>query len=239
MKAILFDLDGTLLPMDTEAFIKNYTKELAPKVAHIVEPDQFIKALWTGTEAMMSNKDAAKTNETVFMNAFLPIAEVEKDEIWPVLDNFYNYDFASFSYLTSPTSSAREIVNTALTKGYKVAIATNPVFPKVAIEHRLEWAGLKDLPLDHVTYYENSYYTKPHTEYYQSIAEELGVNTNDCVMVGNDKQEDMAAGNCGMKTYLVHGHVIDRGTDSFAVNDEGTLEQLTKDISDNTGIFKT
>lgn len=239
MKAILFDLDGTLLPMDTEAFISNYMKELAPKVKHIVEPEKFLKALWAGTEAMMKSRDSLKSNEAVFTDTFLPLAEVEKEEIWPTLNHFYENEFSSFSYLTSPTIEAREVVNAALKKGYKVAIATNPVFPKRAIEHRLEWAGLADLPLDVVTYYENSYYTKPHKEYFQSIAETLQVNPEECVMTGNDRQEDMAAAETGMKTYLVKGCVIDRGNPEYPVNAEGDLSELKNDIIYSKGLFQS
>lgn len=239
MKAILFDLDGTLLPMDTEVFISHYMKALAPKVGHIVEGEKFIKALWAGTQAMMTSRDGNKSNETVFTETFLPLAGVEKEDIWPVLDQFYENDFNSFSYLTSPSAEAKQVVQSAIDKGYKVAIATNPVFPKRAIEHRLAWAGLAEVPLEKVTYYENSYFTKPHKEYYQAIADELNVHPSDCIMAGNDMQEDMAAAETGMQTYLVEGHVIDRGAPMFPVHDKGTLAQLKKDIVKETGLFKT
>jgi FMN phosphatase YigB (HAD superfamily) len=238
IKAVLFDLDGTLLPMNTEAFIAQYTKSLAPKVSHIVEPEIFLKALWSGTEAMMKNKEKYKTNEQVFTETFLPLINKEKEEIWPALNQFYEEEFPKFAPLTAPVPEARKVVEAALKKGYKVAVATNPVFPSRAIEHRLEWAGVKDLPIDLVTVYENSSYTKPHREYYEWIAGKLGVQPEECIMAGNDKQEDMAASTAGMTTYLVEGHVIDRGNTEFPIHDQGTLAHLKNHIEQDTGIFE-
>ena len=55
-KAILFDLDGTLLPMDNNVFVKGYFKELAKKLSPIgLEPDKLIETVWAGTKAMVKN----------------------------------------------------------------------------------------------------------------------------------------------------------------------------------------
>ena len=46
IKTILFDLDGTLLPMDQEAFVNAYTKLLAMyMVPYGYDPQLLIKAL--------------------------------------------------------------------------------------------------------------------------------------------------------------------------------------------------
>lgn len=237
-KAILFDLDGTLLPMDTELFVKNYVKELAPKVAHILHPDEFVKALFSGTEAMMRNLDPNKTNEQVFEERFLALTNLNKEAIWPVLDKFYVETFPTFSHMSSPSPLGRKIVEEAIDQGYQVAVATNPVFPKAAIYHRLTWAELDDLPFEMVTVYEESAFTKPHAQYYQAIAEKIGVNPEECLMVGNDKQEDMAASITGMKTFLVEGYVIDRGEPVYSVDDQGTLEDLYEKLKKKEGLFK-
>ena len=48
VKNILFDLDGTLLPMDQERFAHSYTKRLAAYMApYGYDPELLIKALWT------------------------------------------------------------------------------------------------------------------------------------------------------------------------------------------------
>ncbi|MGJ9381948.1 HAD family hydrolase [Salipaludibacillus sp. CF4.18] len=237
-KAILFDLDGTLLPMDTNMFVENYVKELAPKVAHIISPDEFVKALFAGTEAMMRNLDPEKTNEKVFEETFLELTTLTREEIWPTLNDFYENTFPSFSPMCAPTPLARIVVEEAINQGYRVAVATNPVFPKAAIYHRLKWANIDDLPFDLVTVYEQSSFTKPHPQYYQAICDQIGFDPKECIMIGNDKQEDMAASQTGMKTYLVEGCVIDRGEPVFSIDDSGSLEDLYESIKNNEGMFQ-
>lgn len=237
VKVILFDLDGTLLPMDTDAFVKGYLKHLAPRVAHIIDPQQFLKALWAGTEAMMRNLEFEKTNEHVFEETFLQLTNLKKEDIWPTLDDFYANIFPTLSHLCCPTPMARQVVEEAIKQGYRVAIATNPVFPKAAIYERLRWAGIADLPFEVVTVYENSAFTKPHGQYYQEISRQLGVQPTECLMVGNDKQEDMSAAQIGMKTFLVEGNVIDRGEPIYPINDHGTLEQLYEKLTKKKGLF--
>lgn len=236
-KVILFDLDGTLLPMDTEKFIHNYIKELSKYVSHLVDPKEFVNALWKGTEAAIRNLDGSVTNEQVFEKTFLELLSINREEIWPTLDEFYEKVFPTFSYLCKPTPMARQVVEEAIQQGFKIVVATNPVFPKVAIDHRLSWAGVIDLPFEHVTVYENSTFTKPHVQYYQSICDKLNVDPKNCIMVGNDKQEDLPASQIGMKTFLVEGYIIDRGEPDFPVDDQGSLEELYEKIKNRQGIF--
>lgn len=236
-KTIMFDLDGTLLPMDTETFIHTYIKELSEYVSHLVDPKQFVHALWKGTEAVIKNLDEKITNEKVFEETFLNLLSIKREEIWPILDDFYEKVFPNFSYLSKPTPIARKVVEEAVEKGFKVVVATNPVFPKVAIDHRLKWAGVIDLPFEHITVYENSTFTKPHVQYYQAICDKLNVNPENCIMVGNDVQEDMVASKLGMKTFLVEGYVIDRGEPAYRIDDKGTLEELYEKINNRQGIF--
>lgn len=237
-KVLLFDLDGTLLPMDTDLFVETYIRELAGKVSHIVEPNTFVKALWGGTKAMVQNFEREKTNEMVFEETFLSMSGLEKHDIWPTLNEFYEAIFPTFSYLCQPTPLGRNVVEEAIKQGYRVAVATNPLFPKAAIYHRLTWAGIEDLPFELVTVYEESIYTKPHKQYYQHICETLGVEAEDCVMIGNDKQEDMVASQIGMKTFLVEGCVIDRGEPVYPIDEQGTLEELLEKITKRQGVFK-
>ncbi|QOY35638.1 HAD family hydrolase [Anaerobacillus isosaccharinicus] len=237
-KVILFDLDGTLLPMDTDAFVKGYLKHLAPKVASIIAPEHFLKCLWAGTEAMMRNIEAEKTNEHVFEETFLELTKLKKEDIWPTLDDFYTNVFPTLSHLCSPTPLARQVVEEAVKQGYRIAVATNPVFPKAAIYERLRWAGIEDMPFEVVTFYENSSFTKPHAQYYQEICDRLEVEPSECLMVGNDKQEDMAASQIGMKTFLVEGYIIDRGEPSYPINEQGTLEQFYVSLMKRQGLFE-
>ena len=88
-------------------------------------------------------------------------------------------------------------------RGVRVALATNPIFPRIATEQRIRWAGLA--PEDFVLYttYENSPFCKPNPDYYREVARTLGVQPEECLMVGNDATEDLAAREAGMDVFLL------------------------------------
>ena len=51
---VLFDLDGTLLPMDLEVFIQAYFGKIAARMASYgYEPKKLIESIWRGTGAMV------------------------------------------------------------------------------------------------------------------------------------------------------------------------------------------
>ena len=66
-KAILFDLDGSLLPLDEKGFIKIYFGGVSKRFEDKYNSQEFLDALWKGTLAMMNN-DGSDTNENVLEN---------------------------------------------------------------------------------------------------------------------------------------------------------------------------
>lgn len=238
IKACLFDLDGTLLPMDLDHFVEMYLKALAPHTAHVLPPDKLIPAIWQATKAMIESDEGNLTNEQVFEREFLKLTGLQKEEIWPLFLHFYEEEFPRLKEHATYEPLARQVMEAALSQGYKVAVATNPVFPKAAIYERLRWAGVADLPLEMVTVYEETHYCKPRPEYYVEVAECLGVKPDECVMIGNDMQEDMVASTVGMKTFYLDQCRIDRGQPVYPVDQEGTLSDLLQAIQTGTGVFK-
>ena len=85
--------------------------------------------------------------------------------------------------------------------GYRVALATNPIFPHMATENRIRWAGLVPEDFEIYTTYEASTFCKPNPAYYLEVARTLGVKPEECLMVGNDATEDMAAREVGMDVF--------------------------------------
>ncbi len=224
-KAILFDLDGTLLPLDMDKFVQEYFKRLSSYCAQIVEPQKFIKELLTATQLMIKNPGHF-TNEDVFMRAFLPAINQEKTKMEPLFEKFYREEFPKLKGQLQNTILASRIVAKAVEKGYKIVLATNPLFPQLAIQHRMEWAGVKNYPWELVTSYENFYSAKPNIAYFQEIADKIGLEPQECLMVGNDVQEDMVASEIGMGTFLVTDYLIDRQVRKYQVQNEGTLLEL-------------
>ncbi len=203
-QAILFDLDGTLLPMDYERFMKGYFKLLTKAASvHGYTYETLIPAMWKGVSAMVKN-DRSKLNRDAFWQVF---AEIFGDEVYshiPTFDAFYSTDFLKAKEFTEPNPLAKEAVRLAREKAEKVVLATNPLFPEEAIKARLGFIGLEMSDFDLVTTYDNFGSCKPNPLYYVEIAEKIGIDTKASLMVGNNADEDIAAAQAaGLSTYLV------------------------------------
>lgn len=209
MRAILFDLDGTLLDLDLDAFLRRYFVALEDAARPIFTSDQdraaFMESLPHSIRAMME-PHPGRTNREMFFAHMYEQAGVDMELHWPVFETFYAEVFPTLAGTAGPAKGARRAVSTAIDLGLRVAIATNPIFPRSAIDHRLRWAGVDDLPLTVVTAYEEMYACKPHAEYYRQTSELLGADPHDCLMVGDDRALDMPASDIGMRTFYVGPH---------------------------------
>ena len=211
-QAILFDLDGTLLPMDNDEFTKVYFGLLAKKAApYGYQPETLVQALWKGVKAMVIN-DGSRSNKEAFWETFAQIQGPQVYDHIPVFDEFYSKEFPGASAVTGKNPLAVKAVELARQKAEKVVLATNPLFPPVGVEARLSWIDLKPEYFDHWTHYENSSHCKPNPDYYREIMKTMGLEADKCLMIGNDAQEDVeAAYAAGMDAFLVTDCLIDRG----------------------------
>ncbi len=76
LKAILFDLDGTLIDVDLKQFIPGYLKLLANSVAHLIPPKKMVPAILKASE-FVNNNDGKIPNEEAFSKAFFPVEGYE------------------------------------------------------------------------------------------------------------------------------------------------------------------
>jgi FMN phosphatase YigB (HAD superfamily) len=228
LRALLFDLDGTLLPFNHDEFMKGYFRALIPHVASVVDTNRIAQQILKSTEDMVRNEDPDMTNEEAFKLSFFAETGLTEEQIWPLFDSFYKDVFGTLQHLTKPTRISREICRTAHDKGYRLVLATNPVFPRTAIEHRMRWAGIEDIPFDLVTTMEDMHFCKPNPKYYIEILDKLDLAPFECMMFGNDVQEDGVAGKLGMQTFLVNDFVIDRGLGHLEFTYEGSLEDVLR-----------
>lgn len=226
VKTLLFDLDGTLLEVDMDEFLPAYLKALAPRAARAMDPRRFASDLMAATEVMVRNEDPSRTNEEVFISDFFPRTGLDPAEWMPIFDDFYRTDFQALRSLTAPRPSARPLLERALEKGYEVVVATNPVFPRVAIESRLAWGNLAGLPFRLITSFEVMHFSKPNPRYFAEILELVGRRPEECVMVGNDAAEDMAACRTGMKTFLTTEGRVGQPSPACPPTWEGTLDDV-------------
>ena len=223
-KAVLFDLDGTLLDSSMESFLPVYLKALSERVAHLFPAKPFIAHLMQATEMMAAN-DGRATNAEVFAAAFYPYNGHERSVLEPIFDAFYAEDFPKLQVVTRTKPEARPAVKRLVELGYDTAIITNPLFPEAAIRQRMKWADVDDLPWKWVTTYENSRYTKPNLRFFDDVCARLGRAPEECLVVG-DEHMDMVAKRTGCPTFLVRGKATALLPDTPRPTYEGTLTDL-------------
>ncbi len=232
IKAILFDLDGTLLPLDTELFMQEYLKDFGNYIKKAINPQYFIKSLMASTSAMMADQNPQKTNYQIFWEDFQKHMGTQTNIVAPVMDAFYIEKFKDLVRMTSPNpKQATACVQAALQRGLKIVLATQPVFPLVAILERMRWAGIDTLPWDLITSYEKMHSCKPKASYYQEIACHLHVSPEQCMMVGNDMYDDLSAAKIGMKTYLVTDYLLVHGQNNIQADGRGSLQDFAPWLS--------
>lgn len=144
----------------------------------------------------------------------------------PLFDEYYDNEFEQVKRCCSYTDKSREVINLCKKKGYRIILATNPIFPRVATDNRIKWAGLDKSDFDYYTTYENSNYSKPNLQYYEEILSKFSIKPNECVMVGNNVDEDMVASELGMKTFLLTDCLINEHNKDISNYDKGSFNEL-------------
>ena len=226
--AVLLDLDGTLLDIDLDRFIKAYVKALSARFTDLIDPETFTRHLFRSTSAMVKNFDPAKSNREVFYEDFCRRIGCSLAEIEPIIEDFYENDFPRLSRWGRKLPHAAEVVETVRGKNLPLVLATNPIFPPAAIKHRLTWAGLGAGQFDLITTMDNMHFCKPNPDYYREIAAKINCAPQQCLMAGNDTLEDLVAARAGMDTYLVEDYILHRHNIKPVYNYRGSLARLAE-----------
>ncbi len=225
-RALLLDLDDTLLLNDMDTFGNAYYHALVNKMRSHIPPTQFVEALNAGVSAMWRNDGRGATNQDAFMREFFARVDRTPSDIVPLFDEFYRVDYEALRVHTQPDPDARRLVTVARARGYQIAIATQPVFPRTAVLARLRWANVpeNEFAYDFCASYEQMSACKPSPVFFRDVLHHLGRAPEECVMVGDSIDSDLAAGKLGIGTFWV-----DRGrwpaTDPGA-DAHGTLGDL-------------
>ena len=211
-KAIIFDLDGTLLPMDNDIFTKGYFKELAKKLSPIgIEPDSLVKTVWAGTKAMVKN-DGTKLNKDVFWEVFSQVSGKDYKPFLEESDKFYVNEFENARVFTEANPLAKEAVKLARKTGAKVICGSNPLFPLNGQVKRMSWVGIEKSDFDYISCYETESCSKPNPEFFVELCKKNEIEPEECLYIGNDVFEDMlTASAAGITCYLVTDWAIMNG----------------------------
>ena len=218
--------------MVQDEFVKFYMPLLAKSYMGAgvsLDPKKFIGAVWAGYEAMVKN-DGSRTNREAFWSYMEPELPISTEESENIALKFYENEFNQAICTTKPTPVSNQIVKKAKSRGLETYLATNPVFPQCATMNRIRWAGLVAEDFKVITTYETSTYCKPNPEYFRRILEEFSLDPSECLMVGNDVEEDLAIRSLGVKTYLVTDTMENKKDLPVKSDYIGTLEELLKFI---------
>ena len=226
LKAVLFDLDGTLLPMDQDVFIRTYFGLLAQRLApYGYDPKVLIDTIWKAISAEMTN-NGSRSNQEAFWDVFTSVFGEESRKHESVFDDFYRNEFNDVVKVCEPSPKADGIVKMLRKAGCKVILATNPLFPKIATENRIRWAGMDKGDFDLYTTFEDCGLCKPNLEYFRYILDMFKLKPEECIMVGNDVDEDMVASELGIKVFLLDYFIINRKDKDLSTYPTGGFDEL-------------
>lgn len=222
---ILFDLDGTLLPMDNDVFLKTYVGSISKYFSDIVDPMKFSKALLEASELTIRNGDQ-ETNDIVYMKYFGELLGVNTDEYYQKFYDYYDHEFDICKQATKQSEEIIKAVSILKEKGYDIVIATNPLLPLKANLKRIQWAGLDPNDFLHITSFEGCTSCKPRKEFYIEILNEIGKTVEECIMVGNDTIDDLSVSQIGMETYLITDCIINHSNELFKPTNTGSYHDF-------------
>jgi HAD superfamily hydrolase (TIGR01549 family) len=232
---LLLDLDDTLLKNNIDEFLPDYLDAFSRFVGERIDPQKFVTSLMAGTQAMLQNRQPDCTLKEAFDAVFFPLVGAKPDEFQAIADRFYQEVFPGLRSLTQPIPQAQELVKEAIQRNYRLAITTNPLFPRAAVLQRLKWANLpaEQYPFELISSYETFHFTKPDPAYFAEVLGRLGWSAGPVVVIGDDFQRDIApARKLGLSAYWVDSQPSENPTDMLR-NGGGALEHALDWIDSN------
>ena len=230
VQAALFDLDGTLIDVDMQLFVPAYLRRLADRLAAYAEPRLTLRTLHAGVMAMLDGPPGDCSLEELLRARLAEELQLAWPDYQSGLAAFCREDLQELQPLVRPHPLARPLIEACQARGWRVALATNPIFPRAVIDARLAWGGLADLPFHPVTSYETSRHCKPYAGFFHDLLDELGLPPQACLMVGNDTLHDLAAGQLGLPTCLLTTWRIDRPAVAYPADWEGSHQALLEEL---------
>lgn len=235
IRHLLIDLDGTLLGVRMEEFVPRMVESMESFFDDLLPSASFRRHLGKGLGDMMGNGDPSVTVLDVFLKSFAESAALPEEDVKDHFSRFYEGPFRDLRRMSSAMEGVDELISTARDNGLLLTLATNPIFPLAAISERMRWAGIERSSFALITSAEIMHYCKPNLSYYREILEILGAGPRECLMVGNDLEQDLAAGVIGIGTYLVSNGFQSGSRAVHPPDYRGTISDLAALLPDIKG----
>ncbi|HKL24653.1 MAG TPA: HAD family hydrolase [Desulfuromonadales bacterium] len=226
IEVVLFDLDGTLLGVDMHRFIPTYLDGLAARLEDWAHSREIVDSMRQAVVDMLSRVDDRMTLEQRLLARLQNSLAIPPSSYQQALVAFCRETLPDLQSFVQAHPLARPLLRTCRQRGWRMVLATNPIFPRMVIDARMQWAGLEDDFFQFVTDYETFRHCKPHVEYFQEVLARLQVPAEACLMVGNDSWHDMAACRAGIRTCLLTTWRIDHRDTRYPPDWEGTHEEF-------------
>ncbi len=231
MNTVLLDLDGTVLPLDMDLFMTIYFTEMEKVFNDLPDHEMLVKNIWAATDAAVRNTEKI-TNEEAFMNTYGQLIVGDLEEHKKRFEAFYDEGFLKAEKSVIENEWMQKSIKLLKVKGYNLVLATNPIFPMKAIHHRISWAGFEPSDFSYISSFEKNHYCKPQIKYYEEVLSAIGKKPEECIMVGNDVQEDMIVHKLGVKTYLITEHILHRTDEPIQVDYKGNYEDFFRFVEE-------
>jgi HAD superfamily hydrolase (TIGR01549 family) len=228
IKAVLLDLDDTLLRNRDSAFVPAYLDLV----------DIFFRAEWgfnsmsqvlrNVIQAAIEEHDIRQTNAARAEAIIAQATGQSLATIRAAFGRFYAEVYPQLTDHTAPVPDALALYEYLRERDYAIVIATNPLYPMTAIQQRLAWAGLPDDLEAYalVTSADNMHFVKPDPAYYAEIVARVGIEPDEALMVGDSLENDIQpASALGLKTFYVTSAAESRAN-------AGTLTTLRGKLAD-------
>ncbi len=202
IRAVLFDLDGTLLDIDVDSFIETYTRSLAAKLVP-EDQERGLAVLAGSTYAMLAPEVNEDSNQVCLLRKLSDALDRSPAELWRSIHQLSKEILPGLKEMAKPITGAAQVVREIHERGLKVVVATMPIYPRDVMLERLRWAGVRTDWVDHVACLEANRSAKPHRSYFLEMADAVGAAAEECLMVGDDEDQDMPALDAGMAVHLV------------------------------------
>ena len=223
LKAVVFDMDSTLLHINLNAFIVLLAKDESHLLAEAGRTSDvrtlaaFGSGLWAVNygEGISPYEDGQaygahhdRTLKDIFNDAFENACGIPLDDP-TVADMLTYYEREVLPHRNNPVvgarpaEGAREAIELVQNRGLRIALFTNPSFTDACIHARMGWGGLSDVPFELVTCMENSSRCKPTSSYYLNSLGTLGLAPEEVLMVGNDRRRDFPSSDIGLQTAFI------------------------------------
>lgn len=230
-KAILFDLDGTLMPITNQGFEEVYLASLAKTLSPYIDPKVLMESMWAALNVMVQDQSETKNDVVFFENFRKLVGEALFEGLEARFLAYYENEFEVLKDALDDNTKMVKAIKTLKEKGYRLIVATNPMFPPIAVKQRILFSGFDLDDFEFISNYEIHSKTKPHLAYYEEVLALNNLEAKDCLMVGNDMEEDMIVKRLGFDTWLLEDYVIERGDKNYA-DWRGTREMFYEKIKE-------